>query len=1089
MFFTLEKLELNLKSIQNAIHRERREIPRFKYKETAFTENGRSPLSAGGPHCPDFDDCNWQDFTVGDTWGGYDRTAWFRTWLDIPAEWAGSKLALRFVVGPRDGGGSTAETLLFVNGQPMQGLDIWHEEAWLPPELTVQGRIFVALKAWSGVLKVPDMRRFKTAELIRIDEVCEGYFFLASNLLAAARCLDENDLRRVRLLELLDRSMHCVDFFQADSASFYSSVADAFDCLSQGMRTLPGGELKPKVTGVGHSHIDMAWLWRLDHTREKASRTFSTVLHLMRQYPEYRFMHSSPQLYKFLKEDYPEIYQQVCRRIAEGRWEVTGGMWVEADTNLTSGESLIRQFLFGRRFMREEFGAENNLLWLPDVFGYSAALPQIARKCGIEYFLTSKISWSQFNRFPNDTFLWRGIDGSELLTHFVTTPEENTWLYTYNGRLDASEVKGIWDNYRQKDLNDELLLLYGWGDGGGGPTREMLETARALNDVPGLPTVDLGLSEPYFARLQRRLQGKRLPVWDGELYLEYHRGTYTSQAQIKRANRQAEILYHDAEWIASLAGALALDDEYPADELSRGWERILLNQFHDILPGSSIRDVYQDSAQDYDRIFSTGKQVFERSTRMILEQISAPSPSLVVFNSLSWPRGGLVEIPSGSCMDLPVQPVIVNGEQRLLVEVPPVPALGYAAAACTSSSGEHSLPTGGSKKTDGGSQDDRSGPRPAAHLSESALAFPGLTLLDRSDAIREGLSVSTTLLENAYYSIRLNDRGQLVSLYDRSAGREVLSSGERGNVLQVFEDRPMNFDAWDIDIYYQEKMREVDNLVEAVVEESGPLRGVVRLCWRYGSSTITQRLTLYRSSPRIDFRTHVDWHERQVLLKAAFPVAVRSTRATYEIQFGSVERPTHWNTSWDYARFETPAHRWVDLSEGGYGVSLLNDCKYGHDIKENVMRLTLIKSAIDPDPTADQGEHTFTYSLLPHRGDWREGRVIEQAYDLNFPLHTGLIQQAQKGSLPSQFSLAECQAGHVIIETVKQAEDGEGWIFRVYETQQRRASNVHLSFPVPLSLALECNLVEEDDRPIAFDESGLWFDILPFEIKTFKVWF
>jgi alpha-mannosidase len=531
MFFTIEKLEKHLEYIHSAIHREKVSIPSFKYCEGPFNPDQHFSGAENGPHCPEFDDQTWHDFLPGEIWGGYDKEAWFRTWVEVPENWLRQKVVLRCLVGPRDGGGSTAETLLYVNGEPLQGLDIWHEEAWLPPELIRSGRIFIALKAWSGVLAVPDRRRFKVAELVLIEERAERYYYLALALLNSARILNENDLRRVRLLELLDRSLRTIDFYSPKSVAFYSSLEEAGACLAQGLRQMQTNELKPTVTGVGHSHIDMAWLWRLDHSREKASRTFSTVLHLMRQYPEYRYMHSSPQLYKFLKDDYPSIYEKVRSKAAEGRWEVTGGMWVESDTNLTGGESLVRQFLLGKRFIRDEFGVETRVLWLPDVFGYSAALPQIVLKCGLKYFLTSKISWSQFNRFPNDTFHWRGIDGSELLTHFVTTPEDNTSFYTYNGRFEPAEVKGIWDNYRQKEINDELLLLYGWGDGGGGPTREMLESARALQDVPGLPRVQMGGAEAYFERLERRLQGSRLPVWDGELYLEYHRGTYTSQAK------------------------------------------------------------------------------------------------------------------------------------------------------------------------------------------------------------------------------------------------------------------------------------------------------------------------------------------------------------------------------------------------------------------------------------------------------------------------------------------------------------------------------------------------------------------------------
>ncbi|HET7615528.1 MAG TPA: alpha-mannosidase, partial [Bacillales bacterium] len=509
MFFTETKLRKHIDEIRTTVYRGKMPISSFKYLEA----------ECKGAHAPEFDDSSWRDFQVGETWGGYDKVAWFRTKVEIPEEWKNQKVVLRFLVGPRDGGGSTAETLLYVNGKPLQGIDIWHEEAWLPPELLKDGGIDIALKAWSSVLKVPDRRRFKVAELAIVDEAAEQFFYKVDTLLLALKELDENDYVRTELLKALNDSMQKVDFLKPGSDMYYDSIREALAALEERIGRLEDkNDAKPKVTMVGHSHIDMAWLWRLSHTREKASRTFSTVLHLMRQYPEYRYLHSSPQLYQFLKEDYPEIFERVKEKIRSGEWEITGGMWVEPDTNLPSGESLIRQILFGKRFMREEFGVESKVVWLPDVFGYTWALPQIMKKSGIESFMTTKISWSQFNRFPYDTFKWRGMDGTEILTHFITTPEHGSLHYTYNGEIDPKSVKSIWDAYQQKDINDELLLAYGWGDGGGGPTKEMLEAGRVMKNLPGFPKVETGTAEPYFERLAERLEDQPVPVWDGELY-------------------------------------------------------------------------------------------------------------------------------------------------------------------------------------------------------------------------------------------------------------------------------------------------------------------------------------------------------------------------------------------------------------------------------------------------------------------------------------------------------------------------------------------------------------------------------------------
>ncbi|HSJ55895.1 MAG TPA: glycoside hydrolase family 38 C-terminal domain-containing protein, partial [Anaerolineae bacterium] len=616
------------------------------------------------------------------------------------------------------------------------------------------------------------------------------------------------------------------------------------------------------------------------------------------------------------------------------------------------------------------------------------------------------------------------------------------------------DVKGLWDQYRQKEINDELLMLFGWGDGGGGPTKEMLESARVLRDLPGFPRVRQGPAESFFARLEERLEGRDVPAWDGELYLEYHRGTYTSQAQVKRANRRAEVTYHDAEALSAMVCLLTGEHDYPAAELREGWEAILLNQFHDILPGSSIRAVYDDCADDYCRILGLGEAAIERAQGAIAARVAAAGPGAVVFNGLSWARDGLVALswweglegktlrgPDGE--PAPAQVVDEGGEKRLLVQVPGVPALGYR-------------------------------------------VYP---LCDAAAGQGTGLTVSTTLLENEYYRAALDERGQITSLVDKRCAREVVPPGKRANVFQAFEDRPMDFDAWDIDIYYREKMVEVTDLVEAAVEEAGPVRGTLRLTWRFYDSTIVQRVTLYAGSRRIDFRTEVDWQERQVLLKVAFPADVRATKAAYDIQFGAIERPTHSNTSWDRARFEVVGHKWADLSEGDYGVALLNDCKYGHDVDAGVLRLSLIKSAVDPDPEADRGQHAFTYSLLPHAGGWRTGGVVEEGYALNNPLRAVVVAGAQASDLPAAYSHARVDAGHVIVETIKQAEDGDGWIVRAYESRQYRNPAVRLTMGRAVRRAVECNLVEEGDAAVDWRGDSLTFPIAPFEIKTFRVWF
>ncbi len=1046
MFYLIEKIDKLLQELRLAIHREVYPIEHWKFIE----------CDCEGAHLPHFDDRGWNDFTLGGQWGGYDIVAWFRTTVTLPPHLRDQKLALEMRVGPKDSGNSTAEATLYVNGSLLQSIDTYHPEAWLPPEVCAEDALHIALRAWSGVLDIPPHRHFRVANLVQIDEPAERFYYLAHTILQAIKQLDPRDLRRVELERIVDGAVHQIIFVKQDAELFYAAIADAENWLQEQLQALRArDQIVPRVTGVGHAHIDLAWLWRLQHAREKAGRTFATALNFMRQYPDYCFLQASPQLYKFVEQDYPELYVRIKAAIAAGRWEATGGMWVESDCNIPSGESLVRQILCGKRFFKQEFGAESTVLWLPDVFGFPGSLPQLMRQSGLKYFVTTKLSWNRVNRFPYDTFRWRGIDGSEVLAHFVTTPEndDGSWHYTYNGLLTPFDIKGLWDNYQQKSINQELMTIYGWGDGGGGPTKEMLESARVLRDLPGFPRVELGKAEPYLARLAERLVGRDVPVWDGELYLELHRGTFTSQAASKRANRVSEVLYHDAEWFSTLADLLLHKHAYPASALREGWELLLLNQFHDILPGSSIRQVYEESHAQYQHLQRIGRGIIAEAQTALQETLACERESVVVFNSLGWTRKGLIEQPYTGALDNKTiaqpdgrgrlrQIVERDGERKILFHVDEVPALGY---------------------------------RTYPVVEHAASAEP------------ETMVVRPELLENPFYRIALSTSGQITSLFDKVNQREVLSAP--GNVLQVFQDKPMAFDAWDIEIYYREKMQVITDLIETTVEETGPLRGVLQLRWRFRSSTITQRLTLYAHSPRIDFRTDVDWHEQQLLLKVAFPVQIRSTRATYEIQWGNIERPTHWNTSWDWARFESVGHRWVDLSEGNYGVALLNDCKYGHDIKDNVLRLTLIKSPIRPDPLADQGRHLFTYSLLPHAGAWRASEVVQQAYDLNYPLHSDLLAANPRGLLPPAYSFAELDADHMIIETIKQAEDEPAWIVRLYEYKQYRNNRVVMTFGQPIRRAVVCNLMEEPAGDASYHGQQLEFAIAPYEIKTFKIWF
>lgn len=1063
MFWTEEKLALRLKELEGYRYREVITLDEWLVAEDQEGDNGSYPSILAGD----------KKLRIGDYWTGSDVYLWLHKKITVPAAWQGQRVVGLFDFG-RTGGGNNSgfESLLFLDGKPYQGVDSNHQEVFLEGDAAGRELDFT-FRLWSGLngdgQLIAQEHRIKQAELAYLDESTDNLYYTGRAALDTYKQLADSQIEKHELLMALNRSFNKLDWSRPGSADFYASVQEAEKSLQEALALLEQ-QHPVTVTAIGHTHIDVAWLWRLTHTREKAARSFSTVLRLMKQFPEYIFLQTQPQLYAYIKQDYPEIYNEIKQRVEEGRWEAGGAMWLEADCNLTSGESLVRQILYGTKFFREEFGVDCKYLWLPDVFGYSWALPQILRKSGIDTFMTTKISWSQYNRMPHDTFHWRGIDGSEVLTHFITTPEgpeSGAWYYTYNGLIEPFSVQGIWDQYRDKNLNRELLLSYGYGDGGGGVNREMLEMRRRLDTMPGLPQVKPGRADDYFQRLHETIEGtdQYVHTWDGELYLEYHRGTYTSQAYNKRMNRKLELLYREAEWLQMLWAAESGGfTQYPAESLLEGWQIILRNQFHDIIPGSSIHEVYQDSRVEYAEAEQRG-----------LAALDAAAAGLVNRNE---PAAEAAAMVSDTLGDAPLHKEFTLFNSSLF-EGPRLAAVLHSAenAIWTDAAGNPlSAQRSGSQWLVGVEA------VPAMGSAVIRAAEPAASGENPEDSVPFTWQDST--LTTPYYILEWNAAGQLSRIFDRRAAREVLAPGECGNMLQVFEDKPKMFDAWDIDLYYQEKMRVVSDLRSVELTECGPLQAVLEFTWKYMDSSIIQKVKVYAGSARIDFETLVDWHEQHQLMKAAFPVAVRATEATYDIQFGNVKRPTHWNTSWDYARFESVGHQWADLSERGYGVSLLNDCKYGYDIKDHTMRLSLIKSATSPDRLADQGEHRFTYALLPHKGDWAAAGTVQEAWALNNPL------LAAEGSFAAGNgkSLITCDAPNIAVDAVKLAEDGSGCIVRLHEyTGTRCTANVGSDYS-----AISWQLRDLMERPLgteAVDGTAIRLDFKPYEIHTVHIVF
>lgn len=1045
MVFDVERIDRTLRDLEKAIYPDREKITKYKILDENLQGGEDTAL----------EDSAWEEYVTGELWGGYDKHRWFRTEVTVPERFKEKNLVFRISTGHEgEWDALNPQFLIYINGELIQGADVNHREV-LITECAESGRKYsIALLAYSGL---HDRKTLINTELCVLDKLIEDIYYNIKVPLSVAKLLEDKDDNRINIINILRQVVDMIDYRRVYSNSFYDSINEANQLLKKEFYSEINYKA-PLVTAIGHTHIDIAWLWTISQTKEKTVRSFSTVLNLMKQYPEYKFMSSQPQLYEYVKDNLPEMYEEIKERMKEGRWEADGAMWLEADCNIPSGESFIRQIIFGEEFFNNEFGVKSKSLWLPDVFGYSATLPQILKKCGINYFMTTKIDWNQFNRVPNDTFMWQGIDGSEILTHFVTTSDyrksdgENITFTdknsktTYTGIINANQVMGTWKRYQNKDLSNETLMLFGYGDGGGGPTKEMLENARRLKyGIPGCPRLEIGFEGEFFDRLNEKASNsKELQKWVGELYLEYHRGTYTSMAKNKWYNRKSEILYQDAEMLSTLG--MLLGEEYQSEKLMNGWKTILLNQFHDIIPGSAIKQAYDESHQQYEEAMKLGHEVAEDALKKITGRINLEKKSVVLFNTLSYDRDDIVEVnipkdikiigledQEGRTVDIQ----FVDNGSKLVFFAKNVPSKGYKVYRFTNES----------------------------KASE-----------------QKNLNIKNNI-ENKFFKVSFDNDFNITSIYDKQSDREVLKKGTRGNVLQAFEDRPMQWENWDIDIYYKRKMWEVNDIANAEIIESGPVRYCVKLQRNFLNSKIEQYIYFYNDIPRIDFKNIVDWKEKNILLKVAFPVDINSSKATYEIQYGNIERETHNNTSWDLAKFEVCAHKWADLSEGEYGVSLMNDSKYGYDIKDGNMRLTLIKAGTYPNPEADLGIHEFTYSIYPHGQTWKEANTPRMAYNLNVPMHS-VIEQPHRGELDDKMSLLRINKDNCLVEVVKKAEKNDGVIIRIYEYKNIR-ERVEMDFGLDVESAYECDPLENITACVELHGSTISFEIKPYEIKTF----
>lgn len=1044
LIFELGRAQRLREDIEKMIIVEKREITAYKSLE------GKKK---GGHVCAI--DGQWKDYVMGTAWNQVDAHRWFRTTITIPESMDGKHVEFLITTG-REGewDATNPQMIFYLDGQLIQGIDVNHREVTISGKAKAGDSYEIAVLAYSGMVEGDLVIH---TYLIAVDDRVQKLYYDLLIPLQSAYVLkkaDEENYRRV--LQSMAPALDALDLRDAYSEKFYSSIEKAEQILKEAFYSEE--RECPTVSAIGHTHIDIAWLWTVEQTREKVLRSFSTVLRLMEQYPDYKFMSSQPILYQFVKEQEPEMYEKIKERIREGRWEVDGAMWLEADCNLTGGESLVRQIIKGHRFFLEEFGKESKSLWLPDVFGYSAALPQILKKSGIPYFMTTKIAWNQYDQLPNDTFIWKGIDGSEVFAFMPTTTDydkdqglnisfsDTRNTTTYTGIVNPNMALGTFKRFQNRDLTEDTLMLFGFGDGGGGPTKEMLESAERLKyGIPGIPKIRQEFEQDYFDRTYEKIHDlPDMPTWDGELYFEYHRGTLTSMARNKRSNRKNEILYEQMETASCMAGIEK--DEQLQNVLDKGWDILLINQFHDIVPGSSIKPVYEQTDKEYHEIEEAGKEELNRVVSAAVGRLSMEKEGVVVMNTQGYERDDLVVLDDGTEIPRLVDedgrnvPAQKTADGRYLLYVSHIPPLGY-------------------KK-----------------------------LYETEELLEESTGKEWDYtFENPFIKVCFNEKMEITSLYEKEAEKELIQEGRCGNVLRTYEDRPMQWDNWDIDVFYQRKPYEADWYSPARVIENGEVRMVVEFECGFLDSTVTQQVCLYHQIPRIDFRTKADWKTHHVILKTHFPVDVNTTRASYEIQFGNVERETTNNYSWDTAKFEACGHKWADLSENSSGISLLNDCKYGYGIKKGDMSLTLIKSGTYPNEDADIGEHEFTYSIYPHAGRWQEAKTVEMAYNLNVPMlakRTG----RQEGCGGEYESFLKCSQESCFVEVIKKAEDGNGVIVRMYENKNNRV-RAQIQTAYPIAHVYECNLLEENEEELTAGKNCFETVFKPYEIKTFRLIF
>ncbi len=1018
----------------------------------------------------DLDDSSWQVVSAGSF--APPEAEWYRRWIEVPKTLSGYDLTgsrIWFDFQYDANGPITA--IIYVNGRRVAMGDSL-EPMVLFEQAHPGDKVLVAVK----LLRSVDKKHFLGAPL-RVE--------FSSTRPSPSRLFDEMGTVSILSPHTADPQKTRGELEETASAIDLGALAEsnqpAFDAsLKQAQNLLD--PLKPELQQTslrmtGNSHIDAAWLWPWTETVDVVRRTFGTALQLMDEYPQFTYTQSAAAYSDWIYRKYPGLHQQIVNRAKEGRWEMVGGMWVEPDLNMPDGESLVRQLLVGKRFFKEQFGTDVRIGWNPDSFGYNWQLPQIYKKSGVDYFVTQKMAWNDTNQLPLKVFWWQSPDGSRVLAYFP-----------HDYANDIEPLRMARDIEAAQSLNPgvpEMMHLFGVGDHGGGPTRAMLdEGMRWVGSDVVYPKANFGVAQGFFSDIERKADSDHapvwnyktladrdtqlpkpaagkfsLPVWNDELYLEYHRGVFTTQAQHKRSMRESEEQMLNAEKYSSLAWLFG--DVYPGAELNEEWKKVLFNQFHDLAAGSGISEIYKDAQRDYDSVRLVTEHATSQAWHTIATQINTRGDGvpIIVVNPLAWertdilpveiqmlgPTQGAISVVNSKGVPQRLQVLSSNptlNTYQLLIEASRVPSLGY----------------------------------------QVLYAVP------RTSAAKSDLQVRGLTLENSLLRMTVDAKtGCITSLYDKKSHFESIAANGCGNELIAFKDTPKDYDAWNIDSDFEDQFTKLDMVDSVKLVEEGPLRATVRVVRTWQGSKFVQDISMYANRDRVDVHNEIDWHANHILLKAAFPLAASSDKATFEIPYGSIERPTTRNNSVEKAKFEVPALRWADLGDGQHGFSLINESKYGYDAKGNVLRLSLLRSPTWPDPEADRGHHSFSYSLYPHNGDWRQALTVRRGYDFNYKL-SGEQVQPHAGILPAEHSFVSVGQDHVVLTAVKKAEEGDALVLRFYEWAGK-SGNVELSIPSGATSAHISDLMENaEGSPLSITANNrITVPVHAFEIVSVRV--